>query len=81
MPDITTGDPATNGRRQPKIDMSDSNRLLTINEFCAWAQVTPRTYRGWCQNGTAPKRIKIGGRHIRIRVADAIAWAESRYVD
>jgi predicted DNA-binding transcriptional regulator AlpA len=53
--------------------------LLSIDDFCSWTRISKRTFNQWCQDGTAPRRLKIG-RHIRIRWSDALAWAESRYV-
>lgn len=61
------------------VDLTNPNQLLTIEEFCAWVGVPKRTFRQWCQDGTAPKRSKVG-RHIRIRVNDALTWYESRSV-
>jgi predicted DNA-binding transcriptional regulator AlpA len=61
-------------------ELTDPNGLLTIPEFCAWAKISPRTFRGWCQEGKAPRRIKIAG-SVRIRVSDAIAWANASYID
>jgi predicted DNA-binding transcriptional regulator AlpA len=55
------------------------NKLLSRKDFCVWANVPERTFTQWCQDGTAPKRIKIG-RHVRIRWADALVWLDSRYV-
>lgn len=54
-------------------------RLLTPDEFCDWAGVSKRTFRQWCVDGTAPRRIRIG-RHTRVLVRDALAWAEAKYV-
>jgi len=62
------------------IDLSNPNRLLTLDEFCQWAGVSERAVRYWISAGTAPRRIKIG-RGIRIKATDALAWAESRAVE
>ncbi len=56
------------------------DQLLSPQQFCEWAQVSMRTYRQWCTDGTAPRRIRVG-RHTRILARDAIAWAEARYID
>jgi predicted DNA-binding transcriptional regulator AlpA len=42
--------------------------------------VTVQTVYGWNKTGVAPPRMKIG-RHVRYRLADVIAWEESRLVD
>ena len=53
--------------------------LLTIDEFCGWLGISKRTFTGWCQDGLAPQRLKVG-RQVRIRWSDALKWAESNYV-
>lgn len=53
--------------------------LLSKEDFCRWAGVSERTLGQWITDGTAPKRLLLG-RHIRIKFADALEWAESRYV-
>lgn len=70
-----TGPPAEN----TQVIDRNPDTLLSIDEFCDWLQVSKRTFNQWCQDGTAPKRIKFG-RHVRIRWADALSWAEARYV-
>lgn len=87
--DLTTEAPTTDDgladtakrqSEQPPLPVMDNpNALLTVNEFCAWARVTTRTWRSWCASGDAPRRIKIGS-GIRVRVADALAWADARVV-
>lgn len=57
------------------------DQLLTAQEFCDWTKVTRRTLRQWEQDGSAPKCIKLMGRHIRYRWGDCLAWAESYYVN
>jgi predicted DNA-binding transcriptional regulator AlpA len=42
--------------------------------------VSVSTVYGWNKTGDAPPRMKIG-RHVRYRLADVIAWEESRLVD
>lgn len=55
------------------------DRLLSPDEFCDWAGISKRTFRQWCTDGTAPPRLRIG-KHIRIRWADALAWADSKRI-
>lgn len=57
----------------------DPNALLTTAEFAEWVGVPVRTVRQWITDGTAPRRLRVG-RHIRIRWADALSWAESKYI-
>ncbi|MGH3672834.1 MAG: helix-turn-helix transcriptional regulator [Pseudonocardiaceae bacterium] len=54
--------------------------MLTIEQLCEWAQITPRTLRKLWSEGCGPRRVHIGG-SIRIRWSDAKAWANSRPVD
>jgi hypothetical protein len=63
-----------------EVTSRDPNDLLSIDDFCAWANIPRRTFNSWCLNGQAPKRMKFG-RHIRIRWADCLAWADARYVE
>lgn len=84
MTDLTTEAPAAEEAKrqaeQPPMPVMDNpNALLTVAEFCAWARVTTRTWRAWCATGEAPRRIKIGS-GIRVRVSDALAWADARVV-
>lgn len=58
----------------------DPDRLWTYSEFAGWAGVPERSARQWIAAGTGPRVIKLG-RHRRIRVRDALAWLDSRYVD
>ena len=54
--------------------------LLTIAEFCAWVQISTRTFRHWNKKGIAPRQISLRGQK-RIMWKDAIEWLESNYVD
>jgi excisionase family DNA binding protein len=58
---------------------SDPDRLLSYAEFAEWAGVPERTARSWVASGDGPRAIRLG-RHVRIRVADALAWLDTRYV-
>ena len=77
-PPLPSGEQAVDGERP--LQFKHPDQLLTVQEFCAWAKITTRTWRAWCVDGAAPRRMKLGSA-IRIRVADALAWAESRYVN
>ncbi len=41
--------------------------------------VSVQTVYGWNKAGLAPPRMKVG-RHVRYRLADVIAWENSRLV-
>lgn len=76
----TTPTPVSVAQSPPRLPANwDPNRLLTLEEFCHWAGVSLRTFRQWCAVGTAPPRMKFG-KHSRVLVRDALAWAESRKV-
>lgn len=57
----------------------DPDRLLRYHEFAEWVGVPERTARQWVSDGTGPRVIRLG-RHVRIRVGDALVWLDSRYV-
>lgn len=61
------------------VTITDPDYLMTIENFIGWIGISRRTYNQWCQDGTAPKRLKLG-RHVRIRWCDCLEWIESRYV-
>jgi predicted DNA-binding transcriptional regulator AlpA len=56
-----------------------NDRHLTPLELAEREQVTIQTVYVWNTNRTGPKFMKIG-RHVRYRVADVIAWEQSRVV-
>lgn len=56
--------------------MRDPDRLLTPAEFQRWARISLSTWRRLCRTGRAPKRTQTG-QIVRIRAADALAWAEA----
>lgn len=57
----------------------DPDRLLSYGEFAEWVGVPERTARKWIADGTGPRVLTIG-RYRRIRVADALAWLDTRYL-
>ena len=59
----------------------DPNRLLTPTELAEILGVVERTLRVWAGDGGGPRRLRIGGRHIRYRVSDVVAWLDTQYVD
>lgn len=57
----------------------DATRHLSPAQFAERLGVPLETVYGWNKLGTGPRRIKIG-RHVRYRLADVLAWEESRTV-
>lgn len=57
---------------------TDPDRLLTPIELGELlGGITDRTLRNWAADGTGPRRLRIGGKHIRYRVADVRNWLDS----
>ena len=52
---------------------SHDNLVLTINEFCASARISRRTFYNLLRDEAAPPTIKIGSRHM-IRRQAAEDW-------
>jgi hypothetical protein len=52
--------------------------LLTTAELSAEYHKSPRTLESWRLKGTGPKYIRIGGRGILYRWADALEYHNSR---
>lgn len=57
---------------------SDPDRLLSYSDFAQWVGVPERSVRAWVATGNGPRAVRLG-RHVRIRVADALAWLDERY--
>lgn len=57
----------------------DSTRHLSPAELATREGVPLETVYGWNKTRTGPQFMKIG-RHVRYRVADVIAWENSRFV-
>jgi predicted DNA-binding transcriptional regulator AlpA len=53
---------------------------MSVLDFAEREGVSVQTVYDWHKTGKAPRRMKIG-RHVRYRLADVIAWEESRIVD
>jgi predicted DNA-binding transcriptional regulator AlpA len=62
-----------------RIIVSDGSKHLSPDELAKREDVPLQTVYGWNKNRTGPRYMKIG-RHVRYRLADVIAWEESRYV-
>lgn len=60
--------------------MADENtRHLSPADLAEREGVPLETVYGWNKEGTAPPRMRLG-RHVRYRLADVIAWENSRTV-
>jgi len=56
----------------------DPDRLFTPAETAALLGIrSERTLRNWAAAGTGPKRLRIGGRHVRYRAADIREWLDT----
>lgn len=54
------------------------DQLMTIDELAALLKVTIPTLYNWQNQGIAPKKIRIGNRAVRYRVADVREWIDTR---
>ncbi|MEU0520651.1 helix-turn-helix domain-containing protein [Streptosporangium sp. NPDC006007] len=52
---------------------------LTVEDLAARLRVPPDTVYRWNSRGGGPAYIKVG-RHARYRLADVIAWEDTRRV-
>ena len=59
--------------------MTLEEKHLSPEELAEREGVPVQTVYGWNKTGGGPSRMKIG-RHVRYRLADVIAWEESRLV-
>ncbi len=59
--------------------MSDSDKHLSPEDLARREGVPIQTVYGWNKGRTGPRFMKIG-RHVRYRLADVIAWENSRTV-
>lgn len=57
-----------------------AEKHLSIRELAEREGVPTATIYRWNADGNAPRRLMVG-RHVRYRLADVLAWEESRYVD
>jgi len=59
---------------------SKSDKHLTAGDLAEREHVPLATIYQWNSRGTGPRFMKIG-RHVRYRLADVVAWENSRYAD
>lgn len=55
------------------------DKRLSPEELAEREGVSVQTIYGWNKTGTAPPRMRLG-RCVRYRLADVIAWEESRMI-
>lgn len=66
-------------RRKDGTVTNDSTRHLSPVELADRESVPLETVYGWNKQRTGPRFMKIG-RHVRYRLADVVAWENSRTV-
>jgi len=52
---------------------------LTLEQLAEREGVSVQTVYGWNKTGEGPARMRIG-RYVRYRLADVVAWEQSRIV-
>jgi predicted DNA-binding transcriptional regulator AlpA len=53
------------------------DRMLTESEASSFIGFSVRALQGWRVSGGGPHYVKIGGKAVRYRRRDLIAWAET----
>ena len=53
---------------------------LSIDDLAERYGVPVKTVYAWNSEGTGPRYMRIG-RHVRYKLADVIAWENTRYAD
>jgi predicted DNA-binding transcriptional regulator AlpA len=56
---------------------NDNTRHLSPAELAKRYDLPVETIYGWNKQRTGPRYLKVG-RHVRYRLADVIAWEDSR---
>jgi predicted DNA-binding transcriptional regulator AlpA len=56
-----------------------SEKHLSIADLAEREGVPMATVFQWNSRGTGPRYMKIG-RHVRYKLADVVAWEDSKYV-
>jgi predicted DNA-binding transcriptional regulator AlpA len=57
-----------------------ADRHLTVEELAEREGVALQTVYGWNKTRTGPPYMKIGGRLVRYKLTDVIAWEKSQLV-
>ncbi|WP_424533598.1 helix-turn-helix transcriptional regulator [Sphaerisporangium viridialbum] len=55
-------------------------RHLTPEDLADRVGIPVATIYQWNSRGTGPRFMKIG-KHVRYKIADVVAWEDSRYMD
>lgn len=58
---------------------SKNSDLLTLQEVSDWLRIPVATLRYWRHMGTGPKSANLGGRRVRYRRSDVLAWVEGQF--
>jgi predicted DNA-binding transcriptional regulator AlpA len=56
----------------------ESDRTLTVGEFCAELGIARSTFNDWRAKGTGPRCIKIPNGELRIRRTEVDRWLKAR---
>lgn len=70
---MTVQDLATRLVAGPEEDL-----ILTLQELAAREKVSVNTVRQWRMRGEDPRSYIAGGRYVRYRLSDVLAWEEER---
>lgn len=54
------------------------DRLLLPTEAAEFLSLSPRTLERWRVTGGGPRFIKAGGKSVRYRPADLLAWIDGQ---
>lgn len=57
---------------------AEEDPILTLQEFAAREKVAVNTARQWRMRGEDPRSFIAGGRYVRYRLSDVLAWEEER---
>ncbi|WP_326504147.1 helix-turn-helix domain-containing protein [Rothia nasimurium] len=56
----------------------EEDPILTLQELAAREKVSVNTVRQWRMRGEDPRSFIAGGRYVRYRLSDVLAWEEER---
>jgi predicted DNA-binding transcriptional regulator AlpA len=60
------------------LDSVAAMRVMTVEEFCDVNGLSYHTGKRLLKSGAGPKVVQLSKRRVGIRIADALAWQESR---
>lgn len=61
-----------------KLGDTTGKRLLSRAEFCAFFNISTSTGERWAREAYGPQPVKIGPRRVGYRLADVLAFVETR---